>query len=138
MRLCPLSMALSPLFLDQLEPSLRSNGRKCGRGHRPVESGYAKITKIAGFRGSPSQATRRHFSLENCFKALSNAKNVLAARPNWLLLFFPVKTIEISRIIPKPDFCQNTKIWISLSSPRRAYTEVHVGTGPFQSLAFYR
>ena len=68
MRLYPLTLALSPLFLDQLEPSLRSNGRKCGRGHRPVESGYAKITKIAGFRGSPSQGTRHRFSLENCIK----------------------------------------------------------------------
>ena len=58
MRLYPLTLALSPLFLDQLEPSLRSNGRKCGRGHRLVESGYMRKSRKSPFlsRARPSEA----------------------------------------------------------------------------------
>ena len=58
MRLYPLTLALSPLFLDQLEPNLRSNGRNGGRGHHLVESGYiyANVAKIAVFEPRPTEA----------------------------------------------------------------------------------
>ena len=57
MRLYPLTLALSPLFLDQLEPNLRSNGRKCGRGHRLVESGYMRKSQKSPFlKPRPTEA----------------------------------------------------------------------------------
>ena len=59
MRLYPLTLALSPLFLDQLEPIKRSNGRKCGRGHHLVESGYMQksyVAKIAVFEPRLTEA----------------------------------------------------------------------------------
>ena len=58
MRLYPLTLALSPLFLDQLEPSLRSNGRKCGRARAPPGRKwiYAKVAKIAVFEPRPTEA----------------------------------------------------------------------------------
>ena len=61
-------MPLFGHFWSKCQSFERLGGRKHPPGHRPGEGGYAKITKIAGFRGSPSQGTRRHFSLENCFK----------------------------------------------------------------------
>ena len=58
MRLYPLTLALSPLFLDQLEPNLRSNGRNSGRGHHLVESGYMRMSRKSPFlsRTRPSEA----------------------------------------------------------------------------------
>ena len=59
MRLYPLTLALSPPFLDQLEPIKGSNRRKWGRGHRLVESGYMrkwKVAKIAVFEPRPTEA----------------------------------------------------------------------------------
>ena len=57
MRLYPLTLALSPLFLDQLEPIERSNGRKCGRGHHLVESGYMRKSQNSPFlKPRPTEA----------------------------------------------------------------------------------
>ena len=59
MRRYLLTLARSPLFLDQLEPIKRSNGRKCGRGHHLVESAkwiYANVAKIAVFEPRPTEA----------------------------------------------------------------------------------
>ena len=61
-------MPLFGHFWSKCQSSGGLGGQKHPPGHRPGEAGYAKITKIAGFRGSPSQGTRRRFSLENCFK----------------------------------------------------------------------
>ena len=66
-------------FLEQMSIILGTRGRKHPPGHRPGEGGYAKITKIAGSRGSPSRGTRRRFSLENCFK------------PSQMLKFFSLR-----------------------------------------------
>ena len=59
MRLYPLTLALSPLFLDQLEPNLRSNGRNGGRGHHLVESGYMRMSRKSPFlsRAQPQART---------------------------------------------------------------------------------
>ena len=58
MRLYLLTSAPSPLFLDQLEPNLRSNGRNSGRGHHLVESGYMRECReiIAVFEPRPTEA----------------------------------------------------------------------------------
>ena len=57
MRLYPLTLALSPLFLDQLEPNLRSNGRNGGRGHHLVESGYMRKSQNSPFlKPRPTEA----------------------------------------------------------------------------------
>ena len=48
-------MPLFGHFWSKCQSSGGLGGRKHPPGHRPGEGGYAKITKIAGFRGSPSQ-----------------------------------------------------------------------------------
>ena len=78
-RACLAHDALTWTFLEQMSIIWGTRGRKHPPGYRPGEGGYAKITKIAGFRGSPSQGTRRRFSLENCFK------------PSQMLKFFSLR-----------------------------------------------